>query len=54
MNEKPEYEQTELLKLYEQLKRGHMGEDQAAVIAAFEADMLPPGHIRNTKGFEPT
>jgi len=46
-------EKTELIKLFEKLKREHQGEDQADIIAAFEADTLPPGHIRNTKGFEP-
>lgn len=46
--------ETEILKLYEQLKRKHQGEDQSDIIAAFEADTLPPGHLRNTKGFEPT
>lgn len=47
-------DKTYLLALYEKLKREHQGKGHAAVIAAFEANTLPPGHIRNTKGFEPT
>ena len=49
-----EKDKTYLLALYEKLKRERQGNGQAAVIAAFEADTLPPGHLRNTRGFEPT
>ena len=54
MDAQTEYEQIELRKLFEKAKREHQVEDQADIIAAFEADTLPPGHLRNTKGFEPT
>ena len=47
-------EKTELIKLFEKLKRGQQGEDQSDITVAFEADRLPIKRYDNTRGFEPT
>jgi len=56
MDGQTEYEQTELLKLFEKAKREHQSgsEDQIDNDLAFAADELLPARLPNTRGFEPT